>query len=122
MPQTFGFNVTFDGQGRSFDIKRVPHYYLMAGAYLFLDDESFLEPSLWVRTLLTGNYSADLNLRYNIKNQMWIGAGYSLNQSLHAEVGFVLGEQWGWDQQIRIGYGFDNGYNPNLWSLLRTIA
>jgi len=112
MPQTFGFNVTVDQQERSFDIKRVPHYYALAGAYLFLDDLSFLEPSLWVRTLLNGDYSIDLNLRYNIQNQLWIGTGFSLNRSLHAEAGFILGDQFGWDNQVRIGYGFDNGFNP----------
>jgi type IX secretion system PorP/SprF family membrane protein len=112
MPQTFGFNVAFDQSGRSFDIKRVPHYYALAGAYIFLDDLSFLEPSLWVRTLLNGDYSVDLNIRYNIQDQLWVGAGYSLNRSIHAEAGFILGEQFGWENQFRIGYGFDNGYNP----------
>ena len=70
--------------------------------------------SIWLRTLFNGDYSVDLNLRYNIQNQMWIGAGFALNRSLHAEAGFMLGETFGWDHQIRIGYGFDNGYNPDF--------
>ena len=44
-------------------------------------------------------------------SNFWIGAGSSISGNFHAEFGFLLGENLGFDNTIKIGYGYDYSYS-----------
>ena len=53
--------------------------------------------------------NADLNLRYYLPVNFWIGAGGSTSGTVHLETGIVFGDTAGFDNTFRVGYGF--GYS-----------
>lgn len=109
VPQVIGLDLTFQDENGEYTTKRVQHFYGMLGFYKFFDNDSFLEPSLWVKYAPGAPINADLNLRYYLPVNFWIGAGGSTAGSVHLETGIVLGDTAGFDQTFRIGYGF--GYS-----------
>ena len=112
VPQTFGLDLTFQEQNKSFTIKRLPHFYALAGYTKNFSDETYLETSVWVRYVKNVPVQADFNLRFQLSSAISLGAGYSSSKALHAEVGFLLGENVGWDNHaIKIGYGYDVPFN-----------
>ncbi|MCB0570965.1 MAG: PorP/SprF family type IX secretion system membrane protein [Phaeodactylibacter sp.] len=109
VPQVIGLDLTFQDDNGEYTTKRIQHFYGMLGFYKFFDNDSFLEPSLWVKYAPGAPVNADLNLRYYLPVNFWIGAGGSTSGSVHLETGIVLGDTAGFDQTFRIGYGF--GYS-----------
>jgi type IX secretion system PorP/SprF family membrane protein len=109
MPQVMGLDLTVPtGVGsKNVNLQRIRHYYAHAGWYHFFGEGSFIEPSVWVRYLPNVPVSVDMNLRYQAGNYIWVGAGYSLSGSIHAETGFILGKNMGFENNIKFGYGFD---------------
>ncbi|MEL7124556.1 MAG: PorP/SprF family type IX secretion system membrane protein [Bacteroidota bacterium] len=114
-PQTFGLDLTYRDLGEDFSIIRVQHYYALLGYYYFINDDSFLEPSLWVRYVDGAPISVDLNLRFQLSKDLWIGGGYSTNENAHIDAGVLIGQNIGMDNaNIKLGYGFDMLFN-NLY-------
>ena len=96
-------------------LQRVRHYYAQAGWYHFFGEGSFVEPSVWLRYVPNVPLSIDMNVRYQAANNFWIGAGGSIQGMIHAEAGFILGKNMGYDTNIKFGYGFDystKSYGP----------
>jgi type IX secretion system PorP/SprF family membrane protein len=106
IPQVFGLDLRFSTQNKNFTIKRVPHYAASFGYYKKLYDASSIETSIWLRYVKNVPIEADFICRYQMNGAFSLGAGYSTNQTVHAELGLRLSELMGWDG-IRIGYGFD---------------
>ncbi len=117
VPQTFNLKSTYkyvnSGVGPTFINQRVPHYFALIGMYKYLNESSFLEPSAWIRYVVGNkNPSIDANLRYQMQQSFWIGCGYSTTGQIHAEAGFLLGENIDWDgQNVKLGFGFDAPLN-----------
>lgn len=109
VPQVIGLDLTFQDENGEYTTKRVQHFYGMLGFYKFFNNDSFLEPSVWVKYAPGAPINADFNLRYYLPVNLWIGAGGSTAGSAHLETGIVLGDTAGFDQTFRIGYGF--GYS-----------
>lgn len=109
VPQLFGLDLAFQDENGEYGVKRVQHFYGMLGFYKFFNNDSFLEPSLWVKYAQGAPVNADFNLRYYLPVNFWVGAGASTSGTAHLETGIVLGDTAGFDQTIRIGYGF--GYS-----------
>jgi type IX secretion system PorP/SprF family membrane protein len=108
MPQALAFDVTFtDQDNRQFSTQRVRHYFANAGWYHFFGDESFIEPSVWLKYVPNTPFNADFNLRYRMRNTLWLGLGASVGGNIHAEFGVQLGKNLGFSNNVRIGYGFD---------------
>lgn len=107
MPQVLGLNLTYKNGNDEYDLKRVRHYYANAGYYLYVNEESFIEPSVWLRFVPHAPVSLDANLRYRINDSFWVGTGVSTSKSFHLETGFLLGDNIGLDNTLKIGYGFD---------------
>ncbi len=105
VPQVLGLNIGFTEGDSDFNIRRQQHVNLIAGYYLFLDDNRFIEPSVWLRYVAGAPVSLDINFRYHVNPSIYFGFGGSLAQTFHFETGFVIG------QQLRIGYGFDFPFN-----------
>ena len=111
VPQVFGLNLDFkDGNG-DFSTQRIQHFYGLLGLYHYFDNDGFLEPSIWVKYAPNAPVSVDFNLRYQFPSNMWLGTGLSTGGTFHLETGFNLGENLGWDNTFKIGYGFDYSYN-----------
>jgi type IX secretion system PorP/SprF family membrane protein len=120
IPQVFGLqNVFRDSLGeRAFDIRRVQHWYAVAGAYIdvpwFGSTTSFLEPSIWLRYVPNTPISMDANVRYQISDFFslgfggGVGFGERLSSVLHLETGFKLGESMNINNGLwKIGFSYD---------------
>lgn len=107
VPQAFGLDFTFQNDNGEFYTKRVQHFYGQIGLIKFFDNDSFLEPSLWVKYAPNAPLNADVNLRYQLPSSFWVGTGVSTAGTYHLEAGFLLGQNMGLDNTIRIGYGYD---------------
>lgn len=108
VPQVAGLDLTFKNDAGEFFTKRVQHFYGLLGFYKFFDNDSFLEPSMWVKYAPNAPVNVDVNLRYQTPGSIWIGTGVSTAKNFHIETGFLLGD--GVDNIIRIGYGFDYSF------------
>jgi type IX secretion system PorP/SprF family membrane protein len=109
IPQVFGLDLTFQNANGEFLTKRVQHAYANVGFYKFFDNDSFLEPSIWVKYAPNAPTNVDVNLRYQLPSTLWVGAGVSTAQMVHLETGLILGENVGMYNTLRLGYGF--GYS-----------
>lgn len=111
VPQVFGLNNNFSPL---FTVKRVPHYYYTAGLLHFFNENSFMEPYLLVKYVSGVPISVDLNIRAQLNDHFWIGAGYSLRGIFHLNIG-VLKK---WDKMlIKFGFGFSvitKAFGPQL--------
>jgi type IX secretion system PorP/SprF family membrane protein len=111
VPQVLGLDLTFRGTNGDFYTQRVQHFYGMLGLYKFLREENtFLEPSIWFRYAPNAPASVDFNLRYQMTSNFWIGSGVSMAGTFHMEGGVIIGET-GYGNILKIGYGFDWGFN-----------
>lgn len=89
---------------------RVVHWYGIAGLWLPVGKEGFLEPSIWVRHIQNSSFvtwsasglnaAANLNIRYRylqdryntnkVKQGYWFGAGVSTAKEINGEAGFIM--------------------------------
>ncbi len=111
VPQAIGLDLTFKDANGEFYTKRVQHFYGMLGLYKFFENEGFLEPSLWIKYAPNVPVNADFNLRYQMAQNFWIGAGGATSKMMHVEAGILLGENIGLGNTLKIGYGFDHSFN-----------
>ncbi|MEO1518525.1 MAG: PorP/SprF family type IX secretion system membrane protein [Bacteroidota bacterium] len=107
IPQVFGLDLQFEDENGEFSTERIRHYYAMAGLMKYFDNGGFLEPSVWVKYAESAPVNVDFNLRYMMTEGFWLGAGGSSAKSIHLELGFLMGENIGADNNLKIGYGFD---------------
>ena len=108
VPQIIGLNLEFEDETGNFYTQRVQHFYGTVGLYKYLD-EGFIEPSIWVKYAPNVPLNIDFNLRYQLAGNFWIGAGGSTSGAMHLEGGLLMGENMGFDNTLKIGYGF--GYS-----------
>lgn len=111
VPQLLAIDLEFQSAEGTFGLDRVPHFYAQAGFIAFLEEDSFLEPSLWVRYVPNIPVSADVNFRYQLPMALWLGAGGSTRKSIHLEAGVWLGDRLGYDHSVRIGYSYDHYFS-----------
>ncbi|MDX1941009.1 MAG: PorP/SprF family type IX secretion system membrane protein [Saprospiraceae bacterium] len=110
VPQVVGLDLTFKNDLGEFYTKRVQHFYGLLGFYNFFDNDSFLEPSMWVKYAPNVPVNVDLNLRYQMPGGLWMGTGVSSAKIFHLDAGILLGAN-SLDNTIRIGYGFDYSFS-----------
>lgn len=110
VPQVIGLELAFQDDNGEFYTKRVQHLYGLLGFYKFFDDDSFLEPSIWVKYAPNAPINADINLRYQMPSSFWIGTGVSTGGNFHMDAGVIIGQNT-FDNIIRIGYGFDYSFS-----------
>lgn len=111
VPQVMGLDLRFEDNDGKFYTTRVQHVYGMLGFIKFLRDDGFLEPSVWLKSARNVPVNLDFNLRYQMAQNFWIGAGGATSKAAHIECGFLLGENLGFDNTIRIGYGYDYSFS-----------
>lgn len=111
IPQVAGLNFTFTDENGEFFQQRIQHFYGTLGLIKFFDNDSFLEPSLWLKYAPNVDANVDINIRYQMPSNIWIGTGVSSSKSFHMELGFALGENVGLDNTLKFGYGFDYSFS-----------
>ncbi len=109
VPQVIGLDLTFQNDAGEYVTQRVQHFYGMLGFYKFFDNDSFLEPSVWVKYAQGAPVNVDFNLRYYLPANFWVGAGAATSGTVHLETGVLLGDTVGFEESFKIGYGF--GYS-----------
>lgn len=111
VPQVLGLDLSLaNGAGEDFSLKRLQHIYAQVGYIKYLRDDSFLEPSVWVKYVQNAPVNVDVNLRYQFVSGLWIGAGGSTAKTSHVEAGVLLGDVEGFGNMLEIGYGFDYSF------------
>lgn len=111
IPQVFGLDLTFQDDNGEYATKRVQHFYGLLGMYKFFDNDSFIEPSVWVKRVAGAPLSVDVNLRYQLPVPLWVGVGGSSGNAIHLETGVLLGDYTGFSNTLKVGYGFDYSFN-----------
>ena len=112
VPQVAGLDFTFqDEDSGEFFQKRIQHFYGTFGLIKFFDNDSFIEPSLWVKYAPNAPSNVDLNLRYHLPSNIWIGTGVSTAKTFHFEAGFALGDNVGLNNTLKFGYGYDYSFS-----------
>ncbi len=111
IPQVFGLDLTFQDENGEYATQRVQHFYGLLGMYKFFDNNSFIEPSVWIKRVAGAPLSVDFNLRYQLPVPLWIGAGGSTGNAVHLETGVLLGDSVGFSNTFKLGYGFDYSFN-----------
>jgi type IX secretion system PorP/SprF family membrane protein len=113
IPQVLGLDFPLKtDKGKGYAIKRIQHYYGQIGFYHFLTAESFIEVSSWLRYVKNVPFDADFNVRYQMQEYIWLGAGFSTSKILHAEFGCLLGQLFELDNRdVKIGYGYDYSFS-----------
>jgi type IX secretion system PorP/SprF family membrane protein len=104
IPQTFGLNLNFRDQTHNLSITRIQHYYATAGYKMGLNDEfSFVEFSAWLKYVAPLKPHADFNVRYQMSEIFYVGAGIGTSGFSHLEAGLLFGE----DRMFRVNYSYD---------------
>ena len=111
VPQVFGLDLDFKDDAGEFSTKRVQHFYGLLGMYAYLNDDSFLEPSVWIKYAPNVPLNVDFNLRYQMQSNFWLGTGLSTAGTFHLELGYVAADFIREDSNFKIGYGFDYSFN-----------
>lgn len=100
-----------DDNGRELGIKQNLHTYAQFGLIKTFFDDSFIEPSVWVKYAPNVDLHIDANVRYQFAGGLWIGAGGSSAQTVHLEGGVLLGDNMSFENNLQIGYGYDYTFN-----------
>jgi type IX secretion system PorP/SprF family membrane protein len=119
VPQLLGLDLNFTSSNGDFNLRRVQHFYGCIGWYHFIGESSFIEPSAWIKYAPNAPVNVDLNLRYQMGSNLWVGIGTSMRGNIHAETGFILGKSLGLSNNLKFGYGFDysfQSYGPYVGS------
>jgi len=108
-PRTFGPDLSFRNDADGANIVRIYHYYTTLGWYHYLNQDSFFEPSVWLKYVPGRTFHADFNFRFQLSSVFWAGVGVSTVRAFNTEVGLLVGEDFGWNSNIKIAYSF--GYS-----------
>lgn len=126
-PQLASINIDSKEGNDKFFVYKTTHFYGLLGYYKFLGDgfgnldgNLFLEPSMWVKYVPNAPVQVDLNLRFQMADVFWVGAGASVSfldkfrrDNLHFEAGIVVSDRAGWnDRSMKIGVGYDSSITP----------
>ncbi|NJL74431.1 MAG: PorP/SprF family type IX secretion system membrane protein [Saprospiraceae bacterium] len=113
IPQIIGSTVSIvDDEGKEFSLKRNQHIYGNIGYLHYFWNDSFIEPSVWVKYVPNAPINVDANIRYFFdESLLWIGAGGSSSKAAHIEFGVMLGDNTAYENNLQIGYGYDYSFN-----------
>ncbi len=107
VPQLLGLNFDVGNIRGKYAIKRVQHLYLNASIIKYLSDESYLQPTIWVKSTPGAPINADINLQYQLNNSFWITPGGNTSGAIHLNLGVSLFSGESKNTGIKIGYGYD---------------
>ncbi len=106
VPQIISMNVKFEGDGGLSNIRRISHFYGMAGGKIPFGYDHVLEPSAWVKYAPHSPIHADFQVKAIISELLIVGLAYS---TAHNGTG-MLGVQV--DERFRFTYSMSYPFNP----------
>ena len=106
IPQLLGATVNFGNTSNGFIIEQKRHFYGVAGYYKYLDQSSFIEPSVWIRYVPNVPIQIDFLARYQKNRSFWVGVGAATSKTMHLEGGLFIGDNSG-PSSFKVGYGFN---------------
>ncbi len=109
MPQLLELDIEFKDAQNDYALDRVRHVFLTGGYYKYINESSYIEPSIWYKYAPNAPGNLTFSLRYHYANVFWIGTGYDTGGSLHIEAGINIGPARAGKSNFKIGYGFDTG-------------
>lgn len=77
------------------------HYFVTTGALFDLNNYIKLKPTILSKIVWNAPLSVDLSANFIFFNQLWLGAGYRIEDSMNFLIHYQLTDQ------IRVGYAFD---------------
>ncbi len=99
-------------------VKTKQHYYAVLGYYKYFNEDSFVEPSVWVKNTPNAPTHLDFNIRFQYSNIFWLGSGFSSSKSVLFEGGILVGENFKFNRMLKIGYStqvfLDDAYRANF--------
>lgn len=119
VPQVFGLDLEFKDDTGAFSTQRVQHFYGQTGMFVYLEGDSFLEPSIWIKYAPNVPLNIDFNLRYQMQTNFWLGTGLSTAGNFHLEFGYIAADFLSDDSNLKIGYGYDysfSSFGPDVGS------
>jgi hypothetical protein len=90
-----------------YGISRSRELYILSGIHKYLQEDSFIEFSMWIKKKKFSSTHIDFNTRYYHRNSLWGGVGYSTSGNMHFECGWILGPKRNDRTSLKIGYGYD---------------
>lgn len=96
------------GDGESYAIDKVPHYYVTASYFFDIGPFTYLELSTWTRWVKHVSPSLDFMCRYRFAHYMWVGAGMNSFRHFNAEIGVSFDDLIGIDSRTKLAFS----YNP----------
>ncbi len=81
--------------------KEIRHYFAMAGYVIDLTRDLKFKPSFMLRMVQGAPLSLDLNANFLLRERVWFGVLYRLGNGVGALA------QYQFNEQLRVGYGFD---------------
>jgi type IX secretion system PorP/SprF family membrane protein len=88
------------------------HYFLTAGHVFDLSRDLKLKPNILLKMVEGGPFQYDINANLFIKNLVWVGLSYRMDDSLD----FLL--EWNVNDQLAFGYSY--GYPTSLLATVQT--
>lgn len=111
-PQLLNYNKEFSNGEKSYDIRRVPHYYLTTSYYKSLVGNAHLEFSGWIKKVQNVPLNYDVMLRYKFDQRMWLGCGVNNSGIIHTEIGMNHHTSTG--QRFKVGYSFNPTFHRHV--------
>lgn len=118
VPQTFGLNLEYRKENNDFDIQKVRHYYAVAGTYLPLYNDGWLEIHTWGKYVPNVPFHIGGSLKYEYNESFWIGLNGSSAGAIGGEAGLIFTSGDG-NNLCRFGYAFSQyltTYGPQFGS------
>lgn len=81
------------------------HYFLTAGHVFDINADLKLKPNILLRLMENGPFQYDINSNLLIKNLLWVGVSYRMNDSVDGLI------EWLTNEHLSIGYSY--GYPVN---------
>jgi type IX secretion system PorP/SprF family membrane protein len=81
--------------------KETRHYFITSGYVFDLNENVKFKPSILARFTQAAPMSMDINMNFLLKEKLWVGGFYRIESSFGAIV------QYQFNQQFKIGYGYD---------------
>lgn len=95
-------NIVFSGTAVQVDNSRlVPHIFIQAGVRLYLNDDLTLLPSIMARYINPLPLGADVNVKLQYQDLIWVGGTYRYQDGFAGMLGVNL------SNSINIGYSYD---------------
>ena len=95
-------DVTFENVGSEGNLKRVIHANATLGAR-FVNDEFFVEPSLWFNYAAPNLLNALLSIRVERYQAFWAALSFATDQTMGIQVGYIVPKLWDKDGEMHIG-------------------